>query len=364
MQNAEVSQLRPQGVWEWINNVYIQALLILLLSIALAKLVDILFTKAILKLAARTKTELDDRIIRALHRPIFYSIILAGLHFAVAHLDIPRYADFYFVGLVKTVAVIVWAWAILRITSALIEGLGRRVSRDELVQGRFVPLLANLAKIIIFLAGFIILLSIWGIRVTALLASAGIAGLVIGLAARDTLANFFGGLFILVDSPYKVGDYIVLDSGEKGIVTDIGIRSTRIRTRDDIEITIPNAQIANSKITNESGPQDKTRVRARVGVAYGSDVDKVKQVLLELARANGDVCESPEPRARFREFGDSSLNFELLCWIENPLLRGQVLDELNTQIYKRFAQKGIEIPFPQRDLYIKRMPSEDRRESR
>ena len=209
--------------------------------------------------------------------------------------------------------------------------------------GRIV--LAGLAAYFVFV--------IWAIDLTAWLASAGIIGIAIGFAAKDTLGNLFSGIFILIDTPYKVGDYIVLDAGERGQVTQIGIRSTRMLTRDDVEVIIPNSIIGGAKIVNESGgPWPKFRVRVKVGVAYGSDIDLVRSVLEEVAENAEKVCDEPEPRVRFREFGDSSLDFELLCWVEEPAMRGLVLDALNTEIYKRFAAEGITIPFPQRDLHI------------
>ena len=120
----------------------------------------------------------------------------------------------------------------------------------------------------------------WNINVTAIGASLGLFSLAIGLAAKDTLGNLFAGIFIMADSPYKEGDYINLDTGERGYVTTIGLRSTRIMTRDDIEITIPNSVIATTKIVNESGgPHEKERVRVDVDIAYGSDLEKAKNIL-------------------------------------------------------------------------------------
>ena len=135
----------------------------------------------------------------------------------------------------------------------------------------------------------------------------------------------------------------------------IGLRSTRILTTDDIEITIPNAVMGNAKIKNESGgPTEKHRVRIGVGVAYGSDIDKVRSILYKIALKNEHVCEEPEPNVRFKAFGDSSLDFQLLCWIKKPGMRGMVIDELNTAIYKEFNKNSVEIPFPQRDIHIKK----------
>jgi len=171
------------------------------------------------------------------------------------------------------------------------------------------------------------------------------------------LANLFSGFFILVDAPYKLGDYINLDSGERGKVTNIGMRSTRLLTRDDIEITLPNAVIANSKISNESGgPHLKMRVRIDVGVAYGCDVDQVCDVLETVAAEHEGVLSYPAPRVRMRAFGASSLDFQLMGWIDDPQDRGRINHELMMSIYKAFGAAGIEIPFPQSDLHIKQLP--------
>ena len=194
---------------------------------------------------------------------------------------------------------------------------------------------------------------------TAWLASAGIIGIAVGFAAKDTLANLFSGVFIMADTPYKIGDYIVLDDGTglRGKVTSIGIRSTRLLTRDDVEVTIPNAIMGNSKVVNESGgPYPKYRIRVSVGVAYGVDIDEVKTILLSIAQETSEVCNDPEPRVRFRTFGASSLDFELLCWVDNPELRGRVIDTLNSTIYKKFLEQGVEIPYSKQDLYIKELP--------
>ena len=165
-------------------------------------------------------------------------------------------------------------------------------------------------------------------------------------------------MFIFADSPYKIGDYINLDSGERGKVTAIGLRSTRLLTRDDVEITIPNSVISGAKIVNESGgPNPKYRIRIPIGVAYGVDIDQVNKALLEVAAAEPLAESHPAPRVRMRGFGDSSLDFELLCWIAEPELRGRAKHVLFGNVYKRFEQDNLEIPFVKRDLYIKEMPS-------
>jgi small-conductance mechanosensitive channel len=128
-------------------------------------------------------------------------------------------------------------------------------------------------------------------------------------------------------------------------------------TRDDVQVTVPNSVMGNTKIINESGgPHEKYRIRVAVGVAYGSDIDLVRSILMDIALANETLCEDPEPRVRFRTFGASSLDFELLGWIDQPVLRGRVIDSLNCQIYQRFIEERIEIPYSKHDLYIKELP--------
>ena len=169
----------------------------------------------------------------------------------------------------------------------------------------------------------------------------------LGLAAQDTVSNLFAGIFLMADSPFKEGDYILLDTGERGYVKKMGIRSTRFMTRDDIEITIPNSVIASSKIVNESGgPEDIERVRINIVVAYGSDIDEVKDVLKEIALNNSNVLKEPEPRVRFRKFSSSGLKLQLLFWIFKPAIRGRTVDEINTDIYKTFSKRNIIIPYP------------------
>jgi len=161
----------------------------------------------------------------------------------------------------------------------------------------------------------------------------------------------------VADSPYKIGDYIVLDTGERGEVTQMGMRSTRLLTRDDVEVTVPNAVMANAKIVNESGgPWEKERIRVPVGVAYGSDVDEVCQVLEAVASNHPEIVKQPAPRVRMRAFGNSSLDFELLAWIDRPVLRGRIRHDLLKNIYNAFIEHGIEIPFPQTDVHLRSMP--------
>ena len=306
-------------------------------------------------MANRTKTSIDDHIIDIIHKPIYYTILFIGLRFSISLVEFLNPVQFFIGGILKTIIVIIWGSAILKSFIYIIKWYSHRSEVQEQNQKRLMPLFDNLGKIVIFIGAVYFIFISWDINVTGWLASAGILGIVLGFAAKDTLANLFAGIFIMADAPYKEGDYINLDNGERGYVKSIGIRSTRIMTRDDIEITIPNSVIANSKIINESGgPKEKERVRVNISIAYGSDIDQVRALLMEIASSSKDICSDPLPRVRFREFGDSALMFQLLFWIEKPEMRGRVVDSINSIIYNKFMEEKIEIPFPQRTLHIQK----------
>ncbi len=335
----------------WVNPV-IRYILIVVGAVLAGLLFDKLVAKFLLMLAGKTETDLDDKIVEVLHKPIFWSVFLGGAAWAVTVLSLPSPAPYFLEGTIKTAAVIIWISALSKVGSIFLAWLSERQDRFKVVQPRTMPLFDIAVKVVVIGGGFYALLLSWDINVTGWLASAGILGLAIGFAAKDTLANLFAGVFILADAPYKLGDYIVIQSGERGKVVEIGMRSTRILTRDDIEIVVPNSSIANGKIINESGPVFKRRIRIQVGVSYDSDIDLVERVLLEVATGNADVSAEPEPRVRFRSFGDSSLDFELLVWVADPEWRGRVQHELNSAVFKAFKAAGVEIPFPQRDVHI------------
>lgn len=335
-------------------NIYLQALVIILVFAALAKIADIIMNRLLKRLLNKTRFTLDEQILQIFDRPIFVSILLFGLTLAADRLTLPQAVYFVTLSGLKTVAIFLWGMALARFLKLIIAEVSRDDRRFILIQERTLPLFNNLCMIVVVALALYFVLLAWNINVTAWMASAGILGLAISFAAKDTLANLFAGVFILADAPYKLGDFIVLQSGERGQVTHIGIRSTRILTRDDVEITVPNSIMGNVKINNESGgPSEKYRIRIKVGVAYGSDIDKVQSLLLDVAESQPNVCQTPAPRVRFRAFGDSSLDHELLCWVEQPVLRGRVSHALNTEIYRRFLKEKIEIPFPQRDIHIR-----------
>ena len=340
-------------------NLYLQAAIIAAAFIVVGKIADWIISSIIGRIVQRSSNSFDDEFVKLIHRPIFLSFVLLGLGLATQRLQLPATPEFMTLGILKTIAIFVWYSTLSQLMNLIARMLVRK--RDnKLTESGMLTLIHNVMKVmLVALTGYFIFLA-WQIDVTAWLASAGIVGLALSFAARDTLSNLFAGVSIIMDAPYKTGDFIILETGERGVVTEIGLRSTRLLTRDDIEITVPNGVIGNGKIINEAGgPASHHRIRIAVGVAYGSDVDHVIETLEKVATENTDVLAQPTPRVRFRRFGESSLDFELLCWIARPVDRGRVSHELNCAVYKALQTNEIEIPFPQRDLHVRSMPAED-----
>ena len=335
-----------------LSNPILQSVLIIWGAVIAAKITDLIFTRIFKRVVDKTQTSLDDQILQLLHRPIFYTILFIGFSVAVKTAGLPEYLDFALVGIFKTITILIWLVIVMKVLVVSMEWASKKTT-NPLLQQKTLPLFNNLGKIGIGLFGIYFIFLSWDININGILASAGVLGVVLGLAAKDTVSNFFAGIFLMADSPFKEGDYILLDSGERGYVKQMGLRSTRFMTRDDIEITIPNSVIASSKIVNESGgPGESERVRISFQIAYGTDIEHAKEVLINLALENDDVLKKPVPRVRFREFSEYGLKLQLLFWIQKPETRGRTVDAINTKIYKAFAKEKISIPYPKMEILM------------
>ena len=351
--------LLPESIkpyWTIIQTIpAVEAIVIVCLFYALAFVLRKYAINALHGIANRTNTGFDDEIIVHLRKPIFNTVVWLGVIIATSSAGFTNGLAAYIAPVAMTFIVLILTRAALVISGLIIHALSRDAKRFASIDIRTEPLLVIVSKIVILLISAYAVLMIWGINPVGLLASAGVVGIAVGFAAKDTLANLFSGMFILADRPYKLGDYVVLASGERGKVTHIGIRSTRILTRDDIEIAVPNGVIGNGMVVNESGGAHlKMRVRINLQCAYNSDLDEVEKVLQEVAEQHEDICEHPAPRVRFRSFGDSGIDVQLLGWIDEPELRGKVIHSVIKAIHRAFKEHNLEIPFPQRDVTITR----------
>ena len=342
------------------SNAALKGAALIVASIISAKLIDVIFTFIVKKMVKTTKTTLDDRILQLMHKPIFYSILFIGFMISIKAIEFSDYIEYLLIGILKTITILIWLYVVSKILVMSMEWASRKTAANKILQKNTVPLFNNLGKIAIGLFGIYFIFLSWDININGILASAGVLGVVLGLAAKDTVSNFFAGIFLMADAPFKEGDYILLDTGERGYVNKMGLRSTRFMTRDDIEITIPNSVIAASKIVNESGgPGEIERVRVTLMIAYDSDLDTVKKLLIDVAKKEKNVMKSPEPRVRFREFADHGLKIQLLFWIQNPEIRGKTVDSINTEIYKQISNLDIKIPYPTMNIHLSKTSNKE-----
>ena len=323
-------------------------------SVLLAMVLEFVVLKSLLRYTTRTKTEYDYIVVSELRIPIVLTAGLAGVWgltqiptVSENVLASPAQIDLFFGKPSLSVIVVAWAFAVNRIVNRFVEEVKDKGARFD-----FAPVFSNVWTLVVFIGTIGTLLTVWEYSIAPLLGAAGVAGIAVGFAARDTVANFFGGIALYFDDTYKLGDYITLDSGEAGTVVNVGVRSTTLRMRDETLIVVPNSVLNSAKVINQSAPRHRKRVKVPIGVAYGTDIDEFEEVVLAIAEDETLVLDRPTPRMRFRQFGDSALEYELLCWVNSPTRANRARHELNREIYKTLMEVGIEIPFPQREIRV------------
>jgi small-conductance mechanosensitive channel len=304
--------------------------------------------------AKKTETKLDDIIIKSFRTPSVLWCFAIGLYIGIEVSDLPQKYVFYFS---KTIHIVV----ILSITVATANLVGK-IFRNY-VQKLDLPipttgLAYGLLKGIILIIGLLIILSTLGISITPLITALGVGGLAVALALQDTLSNLFAGIHILMEKSIRVGDFVKLETGQEGYVEDITWRTTRIRMLPNNVVVIPNSKLAQSVVTNYYLPEKRMSLLIPISVSYSSDPEKVEKILLEEAKNSiGEIpglLGEPEPIVRFIPgFGDSSLDFTLICQVQEFVDQYPVQHELRKRIFKRFKEEGIEIPFPHRTVYLR-----------
>jgi small-conductance mechanosensitive channel len=359
--NPDIDQFVPEAalpIWETLAEYpWLLVPVLILLGWGIGRILTWTVARALNEVTRRTDTDVDDQLADLLVGVISPTVVILSMMVSAVILPLSKSIENLTERVLATLLLFILMRAGLKAVRLILMSLSQNRDTFRMIEERTIPLFDMLSKLLLVGAAAYLFLLIWGIDPTAWLASAGIIGIAVGFAARDSLANLFSGVFIVADSPYKIGDFIVLDTGDRGMVTHVGMRSTRLLTRDDLEVTIPNALIANAKLINESGgPWVKSRIRIKIGVAYGSDLDQVCKHLVMVAEEHAGILTNPAPRVRMREFGVYAVNFELLGWIAHPEQRGKVTHEVSMAVYRRLRDENIEIPYPKQDLYIREFP--------
>jgi len=342
-------------IYEYImDHVFLEFLFILVVSLIVALIAKFILIRILKPLAKKTKTKVDDLIIKSISSILFYIIFAVGfkIGFQTFQLDVQIYNS-----LVDTLLIFLVVVALLRIITNLskhwINDWAKKT--ESTADDRLIPLLQKILKAVVIILGFIFIFDSWDIDISPLLATAGIAGIAIGFAVRDSLANILGGIQLVIDKTFKVGDKVQIESGEMGVILDIGLRSTKLKTYDNEVIYIPNGQLANAKVKNFTVPDLSVRVNVEFGVEYGSDSERVKQVVIEAVKEVEGVLEEPAPVVQFLKMSDFSLDHVVRVWVKEYTEAYDMKLTVTDVVYNALNQAGVGIPFPTRTIYTKSM---------
>lgn len=336
-------------------NRYLQSLILLSLFFVMSQIVVFVSQKIILKLTKRTKTDIDDLIVAKTNKPISLILLLIGLRLAIIPHSIQQNLLDITEHLISTLIIAIVTYIVVVVFDILISNWGKKFASktESKVDDDIVILFQRFSRISVSFIGVIFILDAWGIKVGPLLASLGIAGIAVAFALQNTLGNIFGGVSLIVDRSVRVDDFIRLDDGTDGFVTDIGLRSTKIKSKDGDLIIIPNGKLADSKIYNYHRPLPTTRVTVEFGVKYGSDTESVKKIVLNEINKIREVMKEPLPQVIFNELGEFALKFKAYFWVSSIEKKMEAKEAAVAAIYNALNKNKIIIPFPTRTVYMK-----------
>ncbi len=340
---------------DWINLGL--SVLIVLVGYLLGTL---LIRRTLPRLVRRTPTRFDDKLVKASANSLRWLFVILVLRWATIRLTFVSVTlktvllDGYFV-LALAIGLHV-VWKLIDLTDAWYRERLRDEGQLEQL-GPVITLLVRVGRVLAGLAGLIVLLSHFGINVSAFAAALGLGGLAFSLAAKDTIADAIAGFIILVDRPFRIGDRIeIQEVGTWGDVVEIGLRTTRIRTRDNRMVIVPNSIIGSSQVINYSYPDPRYRIETHVGIAYGTDIERARRVLVDTVQQVEGVLSDQPVDALYVEMGDSAMIFRVRWWIESYVDTRRMFDKVHTALQGALDAAGIECPYPIQTLHLEVEP--------
>jgi small-conductance mechanosensitive channel len=329
------------------------------IGIVLGSTAGLLFVRAMLfrilhQWAMRTETKFDDIIIASFKNPSLLLSVAIGIHLGLSFSDIPEKHLGYLSKSIHIVIILAMTLASANMAGRLFKNYIQRSNLPIPTTG----LAYGILKGTILVIGTLICLSVMGISIAPLLTALGVGGLAVALALQDTLANLFAGIHILMEKSIRIGDFVKLETGQEGYIDDITWRTTRVRMLPNNIVVVPNSKLAQSVVTNYYLPEKRMSLLISIGVSYSSDPEQVERILVEVAKKGAldipGLLAEPEPFVRFIPgFGESSLDFTLICQVKEFVDQYLAQHELRKRIFKRFSEEGIEIPFPHRTVYLR-----------
>jgi len=325
-------------------------------------IIKLIISRVIGRITGRTKTTLDDAVLDAITPPLYWLALLSAFQFAFTRLSLifeelqAELNAVYFVLFLLIGFVIAW-----RLITNIANWYETQLAQTDKVElgEQLLPFLRRIILIVLAIIVAIIAMDYFDIEVSGVVTTLGIGSLAIALAAQAALSDTIAGFVIMFDRPFRIGDRIeIQDLNTWGDVVDIGLRSTRVRTRDNRMVIVPNSVIGKSLVVNHSFPDTQYRIQIHIGVGYGSDIEEARKVLVEAVSKVEGVLSDRKVEALFLEFGDSALIFRVRWWLESYVDTRRMFDRVNTAMYNALNEAGIEIPFPQQVVMHKVEPSD------
>ncbi|MGE0407399.1 MAG: mechanosensitive ion channel family protein [Candidatus Korobacteraceae bacterium] len=348
--------LMAQGLWAdvYAHAYWITPVLLLGGGLLLGLIVDRVVLRYLRKIAERTPWEADDVVLRAVRNMPVYWFFLAGAWAALNHAAfyLPRWE-----GMLRRTLLVLFLFSLTLAAARVASGLVALYSlkSEGLIQST--SIFRNLTVVFVFVLGILVILDSLGVSITPILTALGVGGLAVALALQDTLSNLFAGIQIIASRQVRVGDYIRLDSGQEGYVTDIRWRNTTIRALANNMIIVPNSKLASAITTNFYQPEREMGFGVPCSVAYGSDLERVERVTIEVARQLMQEFEggvpTADPGVRFNGFGNSAITFNVLLRCREFVDQYMLTHEFIKRLHLRYQQEEIEIPFPIQTVYLK-----------
>lgn len=331
------------------------ALVLVIAGFALRKFLLRRMLRPVERLLARTETDYDDRFLNSIQRPLSWLINLVALYFAILALDLPSELTRVASLILQTIGTVLAAWMVHNLIEVVVQILDDFAEDTESeVDDYLVPVIGRVLRVGLYALVCVLIVQQWGYDVTSLLAGLGIGGLAFALAAKPTLSNWFGSLMIFTDRPFNIGDRIDIDAGE-GIVEEVGLRSTRIRTREDSLLSIPNSDIAGKPIENLSERRER-RIELKVGLVYRTTSDQIRQIVdgIESLLDDHGAIDAEQSIVGFMDFGESALEVYVDCYAQTTERAEyfEVREEIHVGIAEIVEEAGSAFAFPSRSLYV------------
>ena len=355
--NVMALQARWNDFVEYAGSRWLPSIGVILAAILAYVIGRAVFTRIQKRLVTRTATDLDDHVVLLLRRAFLLSAVMWALW---------RLFSIWSLGILAQWVVAAWI-GLLFIPISRFVGEMLTTIETQFVQrtstaidDTALPLLNTVVRFLILALGIILALDHIGLNIAPLLAGAGVMGLALSLAAKDTLSNLIAGVLLIIDRPFQVGDRIELwmapsETGTWGDVIEIGLRATKIRNPDNLVVVVPNNEIMRRDIINYTMSGSDIRLRIPFGIAYESDIEKAKDLLISTAREVNGVKLDPLPVVIVRGCGPSEVNLQLRVWIEDARARRRIADEKTEQAILMYSKGDVEIPYPKQEIYLRPM---------